>query len=164
MTDGGGWTIFQRRVFGAVDFYRNWAEYKNMFGDLSSGNLYLGNENIHLFTSQRPHELRFDLKCNGSSYFAKYSNFIIFNETDGYRLQASGYNGTAGDWSDYHNDVPFSTYDNDNCTGNCATYHHAAWWHDCCYFANLNGHWNDTSSNIEWGGLEYCQKNILALK
>ncbi|KAK0065208.1 BpsFReD13.1, partial [Biomphalaria pfeifferi] len=32
-TDGGGWIIFQRRINGKVDFYRNWQAYRDGFGD-----------------------------------------------------------------------------------------------------------------------------------
>ena len=34
-TDGGGWLVIQRRVNkGTVDFYRNWNDYVQGFGDL----------------------------------------------------------------------------------------------------------------------------------
>ncbi|XP_059140061.1 microfibril-associated glycoprotein 4-like [Physella acuta] len=153
VTDGGGWTIFQRRVSGTVDFYRNWTEYKNGFGNFSSGNFYLGNENIYLITSKRQHELRVDLTLDGVNYFAKYSSFSITSEADGYRLQVSGYSGTAGDSLSYHNLMMFSTYDQDNDLrgDNCASVYHGACWYKDCYYSNLNGDWGSTSyTGVFW--------------
>ncbi|XP_059168489.1 ficolin-2-like [Physella acuta] len=151
-TDGGGWTIFQRRVSGTVDFYRNWTEYKYGFGDFSSGNFYLGNENLYLFSSVRQTQLRVDLIFNGTKYFAKYSSFNISSEADGYRLYVNGYTGNATDSLADHNGMKFTTYDRDNdmYNQNCAVVQHGAWWYKSCYSSNLNGLWAVSVMGINW--------------
>ncbi|XP_059161588.1 fibrinogen-like protein A [Physella acuta] len=167
VTDGGGWTIFQRRVSGTVDFYRNWTEYKNGFGNFISGNFYLGNENIYLITSQIQHELRVDLTIDGKNFFAKYSNFSISSETNGYRLMVSGYNGTASDGLNYHNNMMFTTYDRDNdkYDGNCAVAFHGAWWYLFCYYSNLNGLWGDTGDmGTHWVKGQYTSITFTEMK
>ncbi|KAJ1350170.1 hypothetical protein KIN20_005898 [Parelaphostrongylus tenuis] len=57
-TDGGGWTVFQRRVNASESFWdRNWNSFKNGFGlanmNLKS-NFWLGNELLHQLTMKDP--------------------------------------------------------------------------------------------------------------
>ena len=88
--------VFQRRVDGAVDFYRTWAEYKAGFGDVEH-EFWLGNDNLHRLTSQKNFTLRVDLEdWDGSTVYAEYSDFSIESEQNDYRLTVGGYNGTAG--------------------------------------------------------------------
>ncbi|XP_059167018.1 fibrinogen-like protein A [Physella acuta] len=114
VTDGGGWTIFQRRVSGTEDFYRNWMEYRNGFGLFSKGNFYMGNENTHNMILQNKTVLRVDMVLNGQSYYAQYSSFSISNEADDYRLHVGGYTGDAGDSLANHDGMKFSAFDVDH--------------------------------------------------
>ena len=136
-TDGGGWTVIQRRKDGSVNFYRNWNDYKNGFGDIS-GEFWLGNDWIHRLTSRGQHELRIDFN---SGKYAKYSRFSVAGECEKYRLSVAGFSGNVGDQLAYHNNHFFSTKDRDNDkrSGNCAIFHSGAWWYDYCYYSNLNG-------------------------
>ena len=140
-TDGGGWTVFQRRQDGSVDFYRGWNDYKSGFGRLTA-EFWLGNDKIHRLSAARPSSLRVELEdWNGARAFAKYVKFKIGDEQAKYRLEVGSYSGTAGDSLARHNNMAFSTIDRDNdmCSGNCAVLYTGAWWHSDCYYSSLNG-------------------------
>ena len=129
-TDGGGWTVFQRRQDGSVDFYRYWTDYENGFGNLT-GEFWLGLGKINRLTKEQSNTLRVDLgDFDGNTSYAQYTTFSVGNSTTEYNLTVGGYSGTAGDSLAYHNGMKFSTRDNDNDKNthvNCAQYY-MAWW------------------------------------
>ncbi|MBN3316186.1 ANGL7 protein, partial [Atractosteus spatula] len=136
-TEGGGWTVIQRRQDGTVNFNRSWKEYKEGFGDLHT-EFWLGNDHIHDISSQGDYSLRIDLEdWNNKHKHALYESFSIEEEVNHYRLHVSGFSGTVEDsFSWYHNKRSFSTPD----TGNiCAEISHGGWWYHQCFFSNLNG-------------------------
>ena len=103
-TDGGGWTVFQRRKDGSVDFYRNWTDYEEGFGDLN-GEFWLGLSKIHRLTQDgTDYTLRVDLEdFENETRYAKYSTFNIGDSTTEYTITVGGYSSDAGDALAHHN-------------------------------------------------------------
>ena len=145
VTDGGGWTVFQRRQDGSQDFYLYWANYNSGFGNLWREH-WLGLSLIHRVTGwDSDNTLRVDLEdFDGVEKYAKYSAFYVNDQATNYQLYVSGYSGTAGDSLSYHNGRPFSTRDRDNdaWSSHCAVSYTGAWWYGACYHSNLNGQYH----------------------
>ncbi|XP_021568643.1 ficolin-2-like [Carlito syrichta] len=168
-TDGGGWTVFQRRADGSVDFYRDWAAYKQGFGS-QLGEFWLGNDHIHALTFEGTNELRVDLvDFEGNYQFAKYASFKVEGETEKYKLVLGAFvEGTAGDSLTSHNNYPFSTkdQDNDGYDQSCAQVYQGAWWYASCHQSNLNarylgGSHSSFANGINWNsgkGYSYSYK------
>ena len=92
-TAGGGWTVFQKRRDGSVDFFRGWNDYKNGFGNLN-GEFWLGLDKIHRLTVSGGYKLRVDLEDhNGNTAFANYSSFSVTSERAKYQLSLGSYSG-----------------------------------------------------------------------
>ena len=156
--------VFQRRQDGSVDFFRTWEEYKEGFGSVT-GEFWLGNDKLHsLLSNTKQNELRVDLgDFEGNKAYAKYSNFTVGPESDGYRLIVGGYSGDAGDSLRIrHNDQTFVTYDRDR--GSCSRLFKGGWWYSGCHHANLNGLYNSTSDTgiiwKDWKGFTYSLKYV----
>ncbi|XP_060771439.1 tenascin isoform X2 [Neoarius graeffei] len=142
-TDGGGWTIFQRRKDGTTNFFRTWQEYRKGFGDLE-GEFWLGNDFLHNLTTMTPMNMRVDLRSGDESVYAHYSTFSVDTMKKHYMMRVSGYSGTAGDSLSYHDKRPFSTFDRDPqpFITRCAMSYRGGWWYRNCHEANLNGLYN----------------------
>uniref|UniRef100_A0A671R218 Zmp:0000000846 n=1 Tax=Sinocyclocheilus anshuiensis TaxID=1608454 RepID=A0A671R218_9TELE len=160
-TDGGGWMVFLRRQRGKVDFYRNWRNYSAGFGD-TNDEFWLGLSNLHKITSAGQYELRVDLRDGQESVFAVYDKFYIADPRSRYKIQIGAYSGTAGDSLSYHQNRPFSTYDNDNdiAVTNCALSYKGAFWYKNCHRVNLMGKYGDSSHSkginwFHWKGHEH---------
>ncbi|CAH3139486.1 unnamed protein product, partial [Pocillopora meandrina] len=159
-TNGGGWTTFQRRMDGSVDFYVDWESYKRGFGNLE-GEFWLGNDYLHRLTASANMVFRIDMKdYEGDRRFAEYTTFAVADESVDYRVTIDGYRGTAGNAlapSDRNGirNMSFTTRDRDNDVyqgGNCAVVYRGGWWYSACHNANPNGLYQGGSSaqGITW--------------
>ncbi|XP_031418185.1 microfibril-associated glycoprotein 4-like [Clupea harengus] len=141
-SDGGGWTVFQRRMDGTVNFYRTWDHYKKGFGN-KDGEYWLGLDNIVLLTMRNKSELRVDMEdWEGGKVYAQYTSFSVDPESFGYTLHLGSFiDGGAGDSMDRHGGMKFSTFDKDqDASGtNCAKRHLGGFWYATCHHANPNG-------------------------
>ncbi|XP_077140726.1 ficolin-1-B-like isoform X1 [Ranitomeya variabilis] len=140
--DGGGWTVFQRRMDGSVDFFRDWNDYKTGFGHQNS-EFWLGNDNLHRLTYSGKFHLRVDFTDFSNNHtFALYRDFSISSEEQNYTLSSVQFlEGSAGDSLAHHRNNKFSTKDrdNDNVKHNCAQSYRGGWWYNACHDSNLNG-------------------------
>ena len=97
-TAGGGWTVFQKRLDGSVDFYRGWADYKNGFGNLN-GEFWLGLDKIHRLTNTK-NRLRVDLEDTANRIaYAEYNIFAVTSEKTKYKLILGTYSGKFNSFS-----------------------------------------------------------------
>ena len=160
-TDGGGWTVFQRREDGTEEFFRNWADYKNGFGDPDAEH-WLGNDNLHRLTAAGANELRVDMaRTNGDTRYAKYTTFSVGAESGDYVSNFGGFSGTVPDCAGggsgmyYHSGVKFSTYDRNSTS--CADSYQGGWWYRACHYNNPNGRYLDGPHSSYADGVNwYC--------
>ncbi|XP_078700937.1 fibrinogen-like protein 1 [Branchiostoma floridae x Branchiostoma belcheri] len=145
-TDGGGWTVIQRRFDGSLEFFREFGAYRDGFGD-SSGEYWLGLENIYRITAQNAYEVYIELEdWSGNVKHARYSSFSV-GPGDDYILSVGGYSGTAGNGfvlssSSYtNNGMKFSArwHDRDTYSGSMVERYGAGWWYGSYSYSNLNG-------------------------
>ena len=157
-TQGGGWTVFQRRQDGSVDFRRKWIDYKVGFGNLE-GEFWFGNENIYDLTqpsfAPKKSQLLINMKMKGNQnmVYVKYDKFEVTNEKSKYTLKITGLTGnkTLGkNAMDYHNGMKFTTHDSENSKGSCKNeYGGTGWWYNNCSKVNLNAPYKFTGKGGE---------------
>ena len=173
-----GYVVIQRRINNDVNFYRDWDEYEQGFGNLE-GNFWIGLAKLHFFASRgKKAILRVEVKYSSDPnvYFAEYKKFTVKEKGTNYQLVIGDYSGNAGDaLSLDHDGQQFTTYDRDHDedqTKTCAQKHKGGWWYSRCHKSNLNGLYPVNGNEIEpqymtwyhlryvYGGIVYSQMSI----
>ena len=79
---------------GTVDFYQDWNNYSNGFGNLS-GEFWLGLEKIHRVTKNENVTMRIDMEdFNGGSLYAEYNSFVVGSARENFTLSLGSFKGT----------------------------------------------------------------------
>ncbi|TKS68518.1 Microfibril-associated glycoprotein 4 36 kDa microfibril-associated glycoprotein [Collichthys lucidus] len=171
-TDGGRWTVIQRRLDGTENFFRPWSHYSTGFGNVA-GEYWLGLENIFLLTMRKKNELRVDMEdFEGGKASAQYSSFSVDTESTGYQLHLGSFSGGAADDSlSEHNNMKFTTFDKDQDLwgNNCAQHYLGGFWYNNCHHVNINGMYAPHSAighaHVQiiwrnWKGMNYSLKKV----
>ena len=168
VTDGGGWTVIQRRIDDSTNFYLGWASYKHGFGSLF-GNLWLGNDNIHRLTASGNTVIRIDLEdWEGKTIHVVYRTFVVDDEVNKYKLSATDYNRSdlANLGLTHVNKMFFTTKDRNNFPwgdNNYAVQFQGGWWYTSSPASNLNGRYLGNLQG-EHGMYWFYWKRYLSLK
>ncbi|KAH8282232.1 hypothetical protein KR054_006267, partial [Drosophila jambulina] len=132
----GGWTIILRRTDGSEDFFREWKDYEEGFGQVN-GEHFVGLAKLHALTSSVRQELLVIIEDEAGERFEIFDNFRVGGAAINYTLESIGsFYGTASEALKYHVGMQFSTKDRDNDRStnmNCAVYWKGAWWYDSCF-------------------------------
>ena len=171
-TSNGGWLVVQRRQDGSVDFNRTWVEYEDGFGKLT-GEFWYGLRALHCLTGQGGWEMRMDIKlANGTNIFLQYEQFKVASAKDKYKLTVGGFQGTTTDPMAIHNQMNFTTEDNNNNIYNhdinCALLYGPAdpvggWWYRSCWRIAPNIIYNRADIvylNNQWHALPFIEIKI----
>ena len=145
-TDGGGWIVIQRRNAsqGKVDFFRNWRDYENGFGDFD-GEFWIGLKAIHYLTYGKSMSLQVSVWNEETDESITWTtpSFVVNGAEDNYRVNFATGHSDETIYSPFTSGRAFSTYDYDNSgyITNCAFDLQAGWWYSgsTCSDANPNG-------------------------
>jgi len=173
-TEGGGWTIIQRREnpVNGESFMRNWTEYSQGFGNVN-GSYWLGLENISEMTHSVNMSLLilFEHPYPELSLFAHYDRFRVAPEDQDFFMTVGEFRGNATESFSYQNGERFRTYDKGSRDG-CPNKEAGGWWHKDCRTVNLNGStrfsFAEEITEIIWKGMEeyrsYYTRTIMMIR
>lgn len=148
----GAWTVFQRRMDGSVDFYRNWANYTEGFGNVT-GEFWLGLDVLHNFTRDGGQDFKFDLEdWEGERAHSNHRGFSVDGPETNYTLNRGQFwsdTAVSSDSVEIHHGHQFSTYDR-TPHSNIAVLYHGAWWFRPTDYmsSHLNGRYHQKGEQV----------------
>lgn len=166
----GGWTVFQKRIDGSVDFNQYWNQYVDGFGNPET-DYWLGLGALHEMTFGGVEMRMIGFDYSGVEMEIRQDGFSVGDAASKFKLTSGYYTELRNSDSDVFeviNGIMFSARDSDNDSTNathCAYMVGTGWWFDSCFPSLLpNGIFEDTtSSGIRWKNTSI--KNItMALK
>ena len=144
-TTDGGWMVIQRnKKDGVKTFDKKWKDFEEGFGNLNGDKLWFGLKALNCFTENGQWELRIDFQFENKTWsHLHYTQFKVGNTSAEYPLTIGGFTGITTDpfvITTPLNGMKFTTIDNDNDqrSGNCASFNFGGWWYNSCSSINPN--------------------------